>query len=232
MMHIIRLVRLLIRQPYKLRLIRRVTGSRRGSIIDIGCGAGEFPLYLQSKGWTVQSIEPNADARTHCKSIGLQTDDMNALSSIPSQSFDAVGLWHVLEHVYDIHGTMETVRRLLKTDGAAFIALPHYNCPEARRYGPAWGGFELPRHPSHFTPTTLKRLASAHGLEVTEMHALNLDDVYLSLLSEKYAGGNIVRGLWRGLKNMMLSFWKTKNGSSIVYVLRPSIRPPTAGYSG
>ena len=86
----------------KLTLINKHVS--RGTLLDIGCGTGEFLNFCKNKGWTTSGIEPGNDARKYASEVyGLTIHDENFISSIPDNSFDVITLWHVLEHVHDLN---------------------------------------------------------------------------------------------------------------------------------
>ncbi len=221
MMRAVAFVRTFIREPGKLRWIRTSSRKHSGTLLDIGCGTGEFPAFMARHGWTVTCTEPIEKIRNHCRDhFKLNVGDNALLATLPSASFDVVTLWHVLEHVYDIHGTMATVARLLKKDGTAFIAVPNYDCPEAAWYGADWAIYEAPRHPSHFSPATFGRLASMHGMHVVSVKPLLLDAFYFCILSERARGGSLLMAFVRGLTSFFYGWIRPLSASSIVYVLK------------
>lgn len=221
MMRAVRFVRHVIREPGKLRYIRRLTGLHAGTMLDIGCGTGEFPAFMQRHGWTVTCTEPNAKIRNHCRDhFKLNVGDNDLLANLPPASFDVVTLWHVLEHVYDIHATMASVSKLLRAEGVAFIAVPNYDSPEAASYGSDWSIYEVPRHPSHFSPVTLTRLAGMHGMRVIRTVSLPLDAFYFCILSERARGGSLLTAFIRGLTSFFYGWIRPLSASSIVYVLK------------
>ncbi len=221
MMRCVTFVRRFIREPAKLRCIRRFTGLRTGMLLDIGCGTGEFPAFMQRHGWAVTCTEPNEKVRDHCRDhFTLNVGGNELLTKLPPASFDVVTLWHVLEHVYDIHGTMETIHGLLKEGGTAFVAVPNEDSPEAASYGSEWSIYEVPRHPSHFSPVTLGRLAGMHDLRVVKSLALPLDAFYFCILSERARGGSLLTAFVRGLTSFFYGWLRPLSASSIVYVLK------------
>lgn len=212
----------LIRQPIKRRWVKKWSGKLAGSLLDIGTGTGEFAAFMQKSKWNVTCIEPNIDARNFCKDVQkLTVSDIDLIPTLPDHSFDVVTLWHVLEHVYDIHGTMQTVKRLLKNDGTAFIALPNYSSKEASWYGRMWTGYEMPRHPSHFSPDTFQKLAAMYDMQLVAIRPFFLDAFYLSILSEQHRRGWFISALWHGFWSACIGLLKPKYASSILYVLRP-----------
>jgi 2-polyprenyl-3-methyl-5-hydroxy-6-metoxy-1,4-benzoquinol methylase len=222
MMRTIGFCRTFIRQPIKRTWVRKWSKKRMGTLIDIGSGTGEFAVFMQKSGWAVTCIEPNQDARNFCASQGLTVFDTDRVPTLPDHSFNVVTLWHVLEHVYDIHGTMQTIRRLLQPDGTAFIALPNYSSKEASWYGRMWTGYEMPRHPSHFSPATFAHLASMYDMEIVALRPFVLDAFYLSILSEQHRKGWFISALFHGLASAIVGLLQPKLASSVLYVIRPT----------
>ncbi len=215
-MRLVQSARNRIRLPRKKHLVEHACNQKTGTLLDIGCGSGEFPLMMLQAGWTVSATEQNADMCTFCVAQGIHCSPSSSLSDFPSASMDAVTLWHVLEHMHDLHGSMEHVRRLLSTDGAALIAVPNMGGPLMRYYGT----YDVPRHLWHFSPDTFKRLASLHHLYVSSMHVLHLDPLYMGLYYERMSGGVAIRGIILGFFDILYSFLRPARAASIVYVLK------------
>lgn len=216
-MHLAASARRFIRLPGKRRLIERVTKRYTGHLLDIGCGSGEFPLMMQQAGWQVSAIEQNRPMREHCRRIGIDCRGVMALYDFPAAQFQAITLWHVLEHVHDLHGTMDQIRRLLAPDGRVIIAIPNIGGPLMRYYGI----HDVPRHLWHFHPHTLKHLAQEHRLQVERMQPLYLDPLYMGLYYERLLHGIALRGLMIGLMDLFYGILRPRHAASLVYVLRP-----------
>jgi len=195
---------------------------RQGSLLDVGCGTGELLNYFRKKGWEVQGVEPNPQARLFGKqSYNLSVEDERMLQSYPPSSFDVISLWHVLEHVPDLNQRIVDLKKLLKPNGLLFIALPNLTSPDAQYYGSIWAGLDVPRHLYHFTPNTVLRLASQHSLSLIKSFPMKMDAYYVSLLSEQYKGSccAFLRASIRGkLSNSQAR--KSNQYSSMIYVLR------------
>ena len=65
-----------------------------GSLLDIGCGTGDFLLAAQNAGWHVTGCEPGDSARKFVLKKNLEVTDIT--SNLPSSSFDVITMWHVL----------------------------------------------------------------------------------------------------------------------------------------
>src|SRR5438309_2328798 len=88
----------------KQKTITKYTGVPTGSMLDLGAGTGAFLHHMQEHGWQVTGIEPDADARKVARlTYGLQLQPNTDLKDLAPHSFDAITLWHGLEHVHDLH---------------------------------------------------------------------------------------------------------------------------------
>lgn len=206
----------------KLKFIQSVTGKTTGNLLDLGCGTGSFLAAAKTGGWNIAGVEPDEGARRIAKEMnGVSAFAAEQFYELPHQSFDAVTLWHVLEHVHDLHRYMQQLKHLLRSDGKLIIAVPNYNSVDATAYGSWWAAYDVPRHLYHFTPKAMQALASKHGFHISKQKPMLLDAFYISLLSSKYRHG---RTAWfsagfNGLRSTLWALMKPAEGSSVIYVL-------------
>ncbi len=203
----------------KYKIITNLKNS--GNILDIGCGTGELLNYFQNQNWSCLGIEPNEPARKFAKAhYNLKVEEEQSLETIPSQSFDIISMWHVLEHVPDVNERIIQVKRILKNNGHLIIALPNPISRDSNYYKTYWAGLDVPRHLYHFSPQAFENLANRHNLEIIHTLPLKMDAYYVSLLSERYMKNTmpVFRALLNGTKSN-LSAKKTGNYSSLIYVL-------------
>jgi 2-polyprenyl-3-methyl-5-hydroxy-6-metoxy-1,4-benzoquinol methylase len=203
----------------KLALIN--SRQKKGTLLDIGCGTGEFANVMQLDGWKVRGIEPGDSAREMAKkNYGLDVQPEEALRSIAPASMDMITMWHVLEHVPDLNGRIQELKTILKQDGLLIIAVPNRNSHDAAYYGKNWAAYDVPRHLWHFRPQDIRALVGAHGFEVKEVLPMKFDSYYVSMLSEKYATGSVkyfsaFRRGWISNSRAGAEAW-----SSQIYVIR------------
>lgn len=217
--HIVRKLSLKQKKAYVLR----ATGIQHGHILDIGCGTGAFLHTMKQSGWMTTGLEPDKNARqvAHRK---YQLDPLSAdqLFQLPEQSFNAITLWHVLEHVHPLHEYFQQIRLLLKPGGKIFIAVPNYTSLDASHYKACWAAYDVPRHLYHFSPASLIQLAKKHDLHLSKKIIMPFDAFYVSLLSEKYCNGknNYMGGAVNGLRSWMHARAKPDEASSLIYILQ------------
>ena len=206
----------------KRKGVQSATGLRQGRILDLGCGTGAFVHEMQQQGWQVTGLEPDPDAREVGRQVyGLSLEDTAAFYSLPPTGFDAITLWHVLEHVHDLHGYVAQLARLVKPNGRLFIAVPNYTSADAAHYQQYWAAYDVPRHLYHFSPESVKGLMQKHGLRVLACRPMWYDSFYVSLLSSKYKSGRtkLVSAFFNGLRSNIKAVKNVERCSSIIYVI-------------
>lgn len=199
--------------------------SSKGSILDIGCGTGELLSYFKNENWKTTGIEPNENARNIAISEnGIDVLNEDKLSTLPSNSFDVVSMWHVLEHVPDLNKRISEVSNLIKDDGTMIFALPNLNSPDAKKYGKHWSALDVPRHLYHFTQSSFEKLITKHGLKLVHAEPMKFDSYYVSMLSEKYLGNKLYlfSAFINGLKSN-LKAKKNNNYSSMIFVVKKEL---------
>jgi len=205
----------------KKKLVEQVTGLSKGNLFDIGAGTGAFLNVMQSAGWQVHGLEPDAETRQRAATLhGITLQNSDALFQLPPQSIDAITMWHVLEHVQDLHGYMQTIHKILKASGKLFIAVPNYTSADAKMYGEYWAAYDVPRHLHHFSPKAITNLLHQNGLQLIATKPMWFDSFYIAMLSEQYKTGNSAlfsAGL-NGLRSNINALQKNDEASSLIYI--------------
>lgn len=207
----------------KAGLVKKYTGLRSGSLLDVGCGTGSFLKTMQQKGWEVLGLEPDADARNIAfKNNGIRAKPSHELFSLLEHDFNAITLWHVLEHVHPLHEYIVQMRNLLAPGGVIFIAVPNFTSKDARVYGKYWAGYDVPRHLYHFSPKAMEMLLKQHGLKIEKMLPMWFDSFYVDMLSSKYISGkvNYISAGLRGAASNINALGNVKECCSVIYVVK------------
>tara|TARA_R110001592_G_scaffold2104_4_gene12970 strand:- start:4334 stop:5170 length:837 start_codon:yes stop_codon:yes gene_type:complete len=202
----------------KIKLINQYSKNDR-SILDIGCGTGEFLALAKKENWNTFGVEPNENARekTALKNIHVTP----SLEKVGQQKFNVISLWHVLEHLPDLQNQIKKITALLKDEGTLLIAVPNYKSYDAKHYKENWAAYDTPRHLWHFSQNSIAQIFKEHKFKVIETLPMKFDSYYVSLLSEKYKEGkqNYFKAIYLG----WLSNYKANNTSeysSLIYVLK------------
>jgi SAM-dependent methyltransferase len=205
----------------KKRLLEKTTGKNNGRLLDLGAGTGAFVSTMQRAGWSVTGLEPDTQARQTARDVfQIDLQDISDFHLLTGH-FDAITMWHVLEHVHDLNGYMKRLAKLLAPGGRLFIAVPNYTAYDAKVYGDSWAAWDVPRHLYHFSPGSMARLVEKHGMRITRQLPMWFDSFYVSMLSSKYRSGKtkLVPAIWNGFLSNIKAVGKPGRCSSVIYVV-------------
>jgi ubiquinone/menaquinone biosynthesis C-methylase UbiE len=190
--------------------------GKGNTLLDIGCGTGYFPAYMQKAGFKVAAMEPDSGARNLAEKQ-LNQKVYSSLEEV-SGNYSHITMWHVLEHVPDLNATFQQLYQLLAKEGRLFIAIPNPASYDAQKYKEYWAAYDVPRHLYHMTPKVLSYVARRNSFEL--VHSINqpMDSYYISLLSEKYKKGNMIAAFWNGFVSNIKG--NNQNTSSMLYILK------------
>jgi 2-polyprenyl-3-methyl-5-hydroxy-6-metoxy-1,4-benzoquinol methylase len=192
-------------------------------ILDIGCGTGEFLKSCKETGFDSIGVEPSQKARSFAiQTYNLKVKEEKEISSLEKESFDAITMWHVLEHVPNLNERINQVFSLLKKDGVFIVAVPNLESKDAKEYGKYWAAYDVPRHLYHFSFSTIEKLMDKHNFVLYKTLPMFLDSFYVSLLSEKYKTGsvNYVSAFFNGTMSNLAALMGNRGYSSQIYLLK------------
>lgn len=207
----------------KLSLVEEIRRNQKKgtkSILDFGCGTGEFISACRKRSWNIYGVEPSEIARKNAQEqhsiVPLSTEEFFKFNK---KIFNIITLWHVLEHIHRIDDALKQFHRTLNDDGVLIIAVPNNNSYDAQKYGSCWAAYDLPRHLFHFIQRDMESLMEKHGFKLTRILPMKFDSYYVSFLSERYKSGKsqssqfpLYKGGLRGiflLFNGFLTGWKS-----------------------
>lgn len=171
--------------PRKVLWQRRVKKMRknikRGTLLDVGCGIAQFldiakPFYTEVFGTEVSDSAVKIAKEKYGLDIFHGTlDDID----FKGKKFDNISMFHLLEHVNDVNGTISNVYELLNPGGILTIAVPNdiYSLktivkkiigkPNLKKIKLDGTIDEI--HLSHFTPKVLSGFLTKKGFEIVEI---------------------------------------------------------------
>lgn len=150
----------------------------QGRMLDVGSGRGQIARAAKAAGWEVVAIEPSASFARSLRQAGIPVVEkpVEECVELADQSFDAIVLSAVLEHLYDPDRVTKSISRLLRRGGILFIDVPN----ERGLYATIGNFYErvrgtkatvnlsptfAPYHVFGFTPRSLRKLLGKYDLQ-------------------------------------------------------------------
>ena len=145
--------------------------EKPGTMLDVGCGAGEFLAAMRKRGWEVRGAELNKTAAERGQREGLDIFAGTVLDAkFPPETFDYVRSNHSFEHIHNPREVLLEIHRILKPSGRVFIGVPNVRGLMARIYGSYWWYLGAPVHPFGYSPATLSLLLKETGFQVDRVN--------------------------------------------------------------
>lgn len=166
-------------QAERTRYLFAITARHLGdtnapSLLDIGCGRGQFLRTAQAEGWTVYGSELSAvaaqAASTNLGGVSIHTGDFRDMGITPA-SLDVVSLLEVIEHLRAPVDYVRDAVNLLRPGGILLIEVPNVASWEyraARALHQDYRGFTI-EHLHYFTPDTMRNLLDDLCMDVVQM---------------------------------------------------------------
>ncbi len=155
--------------------IMYLKASERAHLLDVGCGNGRFLVQMRELGWEVMGVEPDSEAvRIAKERFGLDVFQ-GTLEEVkfPDNSFDAITMNHVIEHVPDPIGLLAECRRILKPVGKLVMVTPNIQSLGRCLFDEYWRGWEVSHHLVLFSPKSLRACAEWAGLGVRSLWTIS-----------------------------------------------------------
>lgn len=133
-------------------------------LLDLGCGSGAFLAEAAALGWRADGLEPDPQA----VAAGLKRTIPIRQGGLPDtgvadNTYDAVTMSHVIEHIHDPIAALKEVYRILKPGGMLWVSTPNAAGASHRAFGRHSRGLEPPRHLVIFSFQALLRTFSEAG---------------------------------------------------------------------
>lgn len=151
-------------------ILKDSSSSSRISILDLGCGSGVFLSQLDNKKFKKSGLEINKEGQeiSSNKGIKVYTDEISKVD-FGQEKFDAVTMWHVLEHIKDPNTLFSEIAKVLNEKGKLIIQTPNTDCLGFKLGGENWFHLDSPRHLILYNPKAIAVLAKKNGFRVTKI---------------------------------------------------------------
>jgi 2-polyprenyl-3-methyl-5-hydroxy-6-metoxy-1,4-benzoquinol methylase len=178
--------------------------SRGRDILDVGAGYGRFSKTAQQSGLRVSACEPNANARK----VFSQLNEFEPDSSLFDKqyverhkaAFDIVLLSQVLEHISNPEEMVRHIYAVLRKEGIAAIAVPHFGSMLSKIQGEKDMYISPPEHLNFFSKRGLVKLFERYGFKLVYLHTVT------KMNKKRFAKyGPISTALWASVYGILKS---------------------------
>lgn len=180
-------------------------GDKNISILDVGCGLGQFLRGCINMGYSnIRGIDLSEEAVEYCKHSGLNVAKVNVME-YSDKKFDFINMSHVLEHLSkaDIISTLKHIHdNLLNKDGKLCIQVPN-----AQSNTDCYWAYEDFTHNTLFTAGSLLFVLREAGFEDIEF--LDLEG-----LDNTTGWKRFIKRIFLNIYLMNKNFWNKVTGSS------------------
>ncbi|MBI5358408.1 class I SAM-dependent methyltransferase [Candidatus Amesbacteria bacterium] len=146
--------------------------TKPGSVLDVGTGNGEFLYSMKQHGWDVwgSDISKLAANNTDSKIYKNRVKVGRFSNQIWNKKFNAVTLWHVLEHEENSFKYTKKAFSLLKLNGRIFGEVPNFESSLLNLFGRTYAWIMVPVHIVYFSPESIKYILKKTGFKNIEIH--------------------------------------------------------------
>ncbi len=148
------------------------------AILDVGCGDGALLLSLRQAfpDSRLAGVDASISAphRDRLERAGVEVvEGLVEDADLGAARFDLVIMNQVIEHLWNVRGVMQALRRALKPGGLVTISTPDADGYDRRWFRRStWGGYYVPRHLNLFTAAGLARVLRSAGYDIVEQRPL------------------------------------------------------------
>ena len=137
-----------VKKNYLLEKIKEIfSKERKGKILDLGCGDGDYSKILKDLGYQVIACDLDEERFQYKDKIEFRKCDITQNLEFPEKVFDYVLLLEVIEHLKDPYSVVKEINRILKVNGILVISTPNVLNLKSRLRFLFEGAFDYFREP-------------------------------------------------------------------------------------
>ena len=159
----------------RLRAIAALLGKDPATarLLDVGCSRGLFVEAAAHSGFRAEGVEPAPRLAAAAREAGLNVHTgLLEEQRFPAESFDAVTLFEVVEHLKDPRSLLSECHRILRPGGILLLSTGNTDSWTVSVVGARWDYFQIALdggHISFFNPESIRQLAQACGFAVARI---------------------------------------------------------------
>jgi SAM-dependent methyltransferase len=141
------------------------TYRKLNRILEIGAGRGWFISVARDLGWKTWAVEINRDAISNLNKKGVKNIIVSSAEDfvVERETFDAVRVWDVVEHLEFPVQCLERVYGGLRPGGLLRLSTTNFNSLSRIVNGPEWVYLNGSDHIILFDPVTITKLLRSVG---------------------------------------------------------------------
>jgi len=222
---------LLPAEQFKIDLLKKFVSG--GALLEIGPSNGTFCRLAQKAGFAVSAIEMDEECvRFLGQKLGVRvvaSADPAAVLSSEKYTYDAICLWHSIEHLPRPWTVLEEAVRHLKPRGILLVAAPNPDAWQARLLKSHWPHHDMPRHLFALPIPWLVAFGKSHGLTPAMITTCDEGSLYWNrftwaMLARSIFGFGIMPNLPWCIGMMigrLLEPWERREGRGATYTAVP-----------
>lgn len=154
---------------HRWNFIKQFISVQQGDLLDIGCALGYFLEIAKTEGWRCKGLDTSEYAVCYAReSLGLDVERASLLDlPYSNNSFDAIVLWDVIEHLPDPTHILHLCFKKLRPGGILSVITPDQNSMAARMLGKRWVEYQKPHeHIYFFSRSNFTQILTRIGFSV------------------------------------------------------------------
>lgn len=179
-------------------IIRNLGNRPKISILDIGCGSGEFLAQLDNDIFKKTGVEINPEGYELCRQKGLQVYGQEIGQLNFADKFEAITLWHVFEHLEKPDQMLRSIHANLNDDGLLVFQMPNASSLGFRLGKKYWFHLDSPRHLILYNRENIRWFLDKEGFEAIKIKGEFWDfplDFFWSIYCRCRTGSSIINFL-------------------------------------
>ncbi|MDQ2779449.1 MAG: class I SAM-dependent methyltransferase [Pseudomonadota bacterium] len=211
------------------RHLLRGTPASSASVLDYGCGSGEFLVSLADAGYRSRLTGTDISQPQGYRTEAFQWQTLEAFER-NGAPYDWITLSHVIEHLADPQSVLRRLKRVCALGGSVWISTPNARSVLISAFRGHARDLDFPRHRQVYSRESLRMLLEQAGFQVAFASSPRVDAVlnFASCARNLRRDPNFGRlrqwvvlttALWRlALHLLKPRFWRSNDSPEIVAI--------------
>ncbi len=180
----------MIKAPKMLEYWQKILAENTGrklSILEIGCGTGQYYEAWKNLKVDWTGLEVNKDMLNFCKSKNIPVVDTNIMDTKLDKQYDIIFLSQVLEHIIDPNFFIKKIHSNMAEGGILHIDVPNHDSLSSlyrklNPFHPEYGFLQPNHHLIAYNKNALNYLLTNNKFNIVHLDAHSNDDKVLGQL--------------------------------------------------